>query len=729
MPPTTMDFKGLFSSSHPHGDSSSPRERQVGFWKSETMPDKNGTMGGKFTSSTLWSSKFISTGSPIKTSMHDPEAFIDQERKLNTTLGISDWPDKASNGPLASSRSLGLDQMWNFNVSPTEHLTESNGINMMDTHCENSLFSCSLSELFSQKINLTSIDSLYGDSTGTVASHYEEEEQIGSMDDIEAHMIVNLLPDDEELFSGVTDGLEFILPPEGVKEMEDPDLFNSVGGMDLEEDRSSDGQKRFRYTGAVGSSGNPYGESANGISSSVPNSLPSSMKVGLIGSQPGLTESCYSMGHSEDIHPHSPSNYHDTLTNGIHCHLPSTMLSSNSQSMDRTNIRQLNTAVSNGDSLEHNEGAKASGVLPGQSPWGCNSYQLQSSSVKWSNSPSFVNGIHNAHSQKKLSGISSRVPSQMRVGPHHVGSAPAADNYMRDHSQHFVGNFPETLSFHHPSSLGNMLVPNHSLQSMDIAPQKMFSHLRRNSLDIPIAPKNVGFQSHNQRGIMSPGRGQMVPSPNIFEAPERIRSRRNEGASSSPDNKKQYELNIDCIIRGEDNRTTLMIKNIPNKYTSKMLLAAIDDHHPGTYDFIYLPIDFKNKCNVGYAFINMIEPSLIVPFYKTFDGKKWEKFNSEKVTSLAYARIQGKAALVAHFQNSSLMNEDKRCRPILFSTEGPNAGGQVPFPVGVNVRSRPWKSRSSSITEDKNKGIQSRLSNREDPFYGEAFAFCSQNSK
>ena len=63
--------------------------------------------------------------------------------------------------------------------------------------------------------------------------------------------------------------------------------------------------------------------------------------------------------------------------------------------------------------------------------------------------------------------------------------------------------------------------------------------------------------------------------------------------------------------------------------------------------------------------------------FQTFNGKKWEKFNSEKVASLAYARIQGKTALIAHFQNSSLMNEDKRCRPILFHSEGPNAGDQV----------------------------------------------------
>jgi hypothetical protein len=63
--------------------------------------------------------------------------------------------------------------------------------------------------------------------------------------------------------------------------------------------------------------------------------------------------------------------------------------------------------------------------------------------------------------------------------------------------------------------------------------------------------------------------------------------------------------------------------------------------------------------------------------FQIFHGKRWEKFNSEKVASLAYARIQGKSSLIAHFQNSSLMNEDKRCRPILFHSDGPNAGDQV----------------------------------------------------
>ncbi|GLC41644.1 hypothetical protein PLESTB_000693400 [Pleodorina starrii] len=133
---------------------------------------------------------------------------------------------------------------------------------------------------------------------------------------------------------------------------------------------------------------------------------------------------------------------------------------------------------------------------------------------------------------------------------------------------------------------------------------------------------------------------------------------------------KLYALDPVKIRSGEDKRTTLMVKNIPNKYTQKMLLATIDEQFKGTYDFFYLPIDFKNKCNVGYAFINMINPFDIIGLVERFNNRRWERFNSEKVCNISYARIQGRAALVAHFQNSSLMHEDKRCRPILFTANG-----------------------------------------------------------
>jgi hypothetical protein len=92
-----------------------------------------------------------------------------------------------------------------------------------------------------------------------------------------------------------------------------------------------------------------------------------------------------------------------------------------------------------------------------------------------------------------------------------------------------------------------------------------------------------------------------------------------------------FHLDLAKVMRGDDTRTTLMIRNIPNKYSQKMLLSTVDEKHKGKYDFLYLPIDFKNKCNVGYAFINFICPKSICDFHATFNHRKWDKFNSDKV--------------------------------------------------------------------------------------------------
>lgn len=176
------------------------------------------------------------------------------------------------------------------------------------------------------------------------------------------------------------------------------------------------------------------------------------------------------------------------------------------------------------------------------------------------------------------------------------------------------------------------------------------------------------------------------------ENTERIRSR---NRINSIEDRKKFQIETDRVKQGEDKRTTLMIKNIPNKYTQKMLLQTIDIKFKGSYDFLYLPIDFKNRCNVGYAFINFISPISIVGFSGDFHGKKWEKFNSEKVCELTYARIQGKNNLIEHFQNSSLMCEDTSCRPIIFHSDGPYIGKEQQFPVGPNVKYLTFKKKGT----------------------------------
>ena len=101
----------------------------------------------------------------------------------------------------------------------------------------------------------------------------------------------------------------------------------------------------------------------------------------------------------------------------------------------------------------------------------------------------------------------------------------------------------------------------------------------------------------------------------------------------------QFTLDIDSILNGHDDRTTIMIKNIPNKYTQQMLLQTIDRTQRDNYDFFYLPIDFKNNCNMGYAFINFVDSIFIVDFFYEYDGTKWAQFNSDKICKITYGRI------------------------------------------------------------------------------------------
>lgn len=135
-----------------------------------------------------------------------------------------------------------------------------------------------------------------------------------------------------------------------------------------------------------------------------------------------------------------------------------------------------------------------------------------------------------------------------------------------------------------------------------------------------------------------------------------------------------FEIYIEDIALGIDRRTTCMIKNIPNKYSLKMLIELLNEDHMGTYNFLYLRMDFKNRCNVGYAFVNFANCMSIISFHRKVHGKSWKRFTSNKICELTYASIQGFGRLVCKFRNSSIMQEKDSFRPKVFYTRGRRKG-------------------------------------------------------
>ena len=92
-----------------------------------------------------------------------------------------------------------------------------------------------------------------------------------------------------------------------------------------------------------------------------------------------------------------------------------------------------------------------------------------------------------------------------------------------------------------------------------------------------------------------------------------------------------YKINLENILTGKDKRTTIMIRNIPNKYTLPNLVEEVNATFVRKYDYINLPVDYERKLNLGYAFINFVDTFHIVLFYETFFYKKWTKYRSDKV--------------------------------------------------------------------------------------------------
>ena len=117
--------------------------------------------------------------------------------------------------------------------------------------------------------------------------------------------------------------------------------------------------------------------------------------------------------------------------------------------------------------------------------------------------------------------------------------------------------------------------------------------------------------------------------------------------SKNNDTKEKQIINLEDIARGIEKRTTVMIRNIPIKYTTKVLEKELE-YFNGKFDCLYIPFDYENGGNKGYAFLNLINPYHVLLFYEVFQGKCWSFFESKKICELNFANFQGIKEIKKH---------------------------------------------------------------------------------
>lgn len=141
-------------------------------------------------------------------------------------------------------------------------------------------------------------------------------------------------------------------------------------------------------------------------------------------------------------------------------------------------------------------------------------------------------------------------------------------------------------------------------------------------------------------------------------------------------------------------RTTVMMRNIPNNCTREQLITLIEENgFQSCFDLVYLPIDLKNKVGLGYAFLNFRSNEDANAFILSFQGFKNWNMKSEKICEVTWSdAMQGLSEHVERYRDSPVMHDSvpEEFKPVLFKD-----GQRVKFPPPTRkLRApRPWSRR------------------------------------
>jgi hypothetical protein len=116
--------------------------------------------------------------------------------------------------------------------------------------------------------------------------------------------------------------------------------------------------------------------------------------------------------------------------------------------------------------------------------------------------------------------------------------------------------------------------------------------------------------------------------------------------------------------------TTMMIRNIPGRYSQNDLMADLHDlGFAETYDFLYIPMDKGTSTNVGYAFVNFVDITWAQKCTVSLDGyhfARGRKRVSNKAASVSVAYLQGLEKNLQHYESAAVnMARDRRRKPVV----------------------------------------------------------------
>lgn len=110
---------------------------------------------------------------------------------------------------------------------------------------------------------------------------------------------------------------------------------------------------------------------------------------------------------------------------------------------------------------------------------------------------------------------------------------------------------------------------------------------------------------------------------------------------------KSPTISIERIHKGEDKRTSVMIKNIPSGITKSHLNEILSN--VGNINYLYIPHDKSIKKSLAFAFVNVINYKNVANLYHKLNGVKLKNFDMKRPLEICYSKVQGKAELAKMF--------------------------------------------------------------------------------